>query len=127
MAIRKPRPSAERRSPEPAPPAEPDPLRSPGPKFQAFLRSDGSMTIPASVRRLMDLEPGGELELEITFAGLVVRPVHEGRDPEQWWFWTEAWQKGEREVDEDIAAGRTEVFASSEEFLAALKARSHAK
>jgi hypothetical protein len=28
-------------------------------------------------------------------------------DPDQAWFWTEEWQKGEREADADIKAGRT--------------------
>jgi hypothetical protein len=36
------------------------------------------------------------------------------------WFWTREWQQGEREVDEHIAAGRTERFSSVDEFLAAL-------
>lgn len=91
-------------------------------KFKATVRRDGSITVPAFVRRLMELEPGGEVELELTFSGLTLRPLHEGRDPEQWWFWTEAWQKGEREIDEDIDAGRVTRYESTEEFLAALEA-----
>jgi hypothetical protein len=43
-----------------------------------------------------------------------------GRDPEQAWFWTPEWQAGEREADADIAAGRTTVFHSEEEFFEAL-------
>jgi len=38
-------------------------------------------------------------------------------DPEQAWFWTPEWQKGEREADEDIAAGRVTRYDSDEEFL----------
>jgi hypothetical protein len=38
----------------------------------------------------------------------------------QAWFWTPEWQAKEHEADEDIAAGRMEVFYSDEEFLAAL-------
>ena len=44
-------------------------------------------------------------------------------DPTQAWFWTTEWQAGEREADEDIAAGRVERFESDEEFQAALEAR----
>lgn len=129
MAIRKPRPakidSRTRQSTERS--GEADRLPSRGPRFRASVRRDGSIVIPAPVRKLMNLEAGGEVELEVAFAGLIVRPVHEGRDPEQWWFWTEAWQKGEREAEEDFRAGRTEFFASSEEFLAALEDHSTGK
>jgi len=43
-------------------------------------------------------------------------------DPQQAWFWTPEWQEGEREADEDIAAGRGTRYNSDEEFLAALEA-----
>lgn len=39
-------------------------------------------------------------------------------DDGQRWFWTPQWQAGEREADAAIAAGETQFFASSEEFLA---------
>lgn len=41
--------------------------------------------------------------------------------PDQAWYWTPEWQAGEREVDDDLAAGRVSVSASDEEFLAALR------
>ena len=49
-------------------------------------------------------------------------------NPKQAWFWTEAWQRKEREADSAIAAGRTRSHASTEDFLSALDARraSHA-
>ena len=46
-------------------------------------------------------------------------------DPDQAYFWTEEWQKGEREADEDIAAGRVRHFDSADdaiEFLRGLRA-----
>jgi len=43
-------------------------------------------------------------------------------NPDQAWFWTEEWQRKEREADADEAAGRTTFYASGEEFLAALDA-----
>lgn len=39
---------------------------------------------------------------------------------DQAWFWTERWQAMEREVDEDVAAGRMETFASGVDFIADL-------
>jgi hypothetical protein len=62
-------------------------------------------------------------DLRITFPWLLVgttaaRALQAMAD--QAWFWTPEWQEGEREADEDIAAGRTAYFDSTEEFLAAL-------
>ncbi len=36
------------------------------------------------------------------------------------WFWSEAWQVGERQADEDVAAGRLTHYNSDEDFLASL-------
>jgi hypothetical protein len=41
--------------------------------------------------------------------------------PGQEWFWTEAWQTAEREVEGDLAAGRHETFDTMEEFLESLE------
>ena len=41
-------------------------------------------------------------------------------DADQAWFWTEEWQKGEREASEDIARGRARRSASAGEFLESL-------
>jgi predicted DNA-binding protein len=39
---------------------------------------------------------------------------------DQAYFWSETWQAGEREADEDIAAGRVETFGTMDELLADL-------
>jgi predicted transcriptional regulator len=41
--------------------------------------------------------------------------------PGQEWFWTEAWQAAEREVEADLAAGGHETFDTMEDFLKDLK------
>jgi hypothetical protein len=41
---------------------------------------------------------------------------------DQAWFWTEQWQEGEREADEQAAAGQGRYFSSAEEMFAALDA-----
>ena len=87
------------------------------------MRKDGSVTVPEEVRRLMKLERGGEVEMELTMAGLILRPMHEGRGLEQWWYWTDAWQEGEREADAEMALGENRRVYSSEEFLAELDSR----
>lgn len=47
-------------------------------------------------------------------------------DASQAWFWTERWQRMEREADADVAAGRVETFDDDERFLADLDAHAAA-
>jgi hypothetical protein len=43
-------------------------------------------------------------------------------DPEQRWWWTEAWQKGERRAEDDIVNGRvSQPFHSADELIAHLR------
>ena len=37
------------------------------------------------------------------------------------WYWTERWQRMEREVDEHVRRGQTTVFDTTDEFLARLE------
>jgi len=108
---------------EPASAGGGDEAGASGRKFRALVRRDGSVTIPARVRELMKLEDGSEVEFELTFAGLTLRPVHEGRDPEQWWFWTEPWQQGEQQPSgaSALAEGRGR-YMTGDELLAHLDA-----
>jgi predicted transcriptional regulator len=41
--------------------------------------------------------------------------------PGQEWFWAEAWQAAERQVETDLAAGNYETFDTMEDFLKDLK------
>lgn len=41
-------------------------------------------------------------------------------DPEQAWFWTDEWQAGEREADEDLRLGRYEEFDTIDEMFDSL-------
>ncbi len=51
--------------------------------------------------------------------GIELIPQHTV-DASQAWFWSERWQRMEREADADIAAGRVARFDSTDEFLAEL-------
>jgi hypothetical protein len=46
---------------------------------------------------------------------------HKAPKPGQEWFWAEAWQKAERDVEADLAAGSYETFDTLEDFLKGLK------
>ena len=80
------------------------------------------MTIPAAVREAARIEEGDPIEVEVVADGILLRPM-KVIDATQAWFWTPEWQEGERQADEDLAAGRFDRYESDEEFLAALEAR----
>jgi hypothetical protein len=44
---------------------------------------------------------------------------------DQAWFWTEEWQAGGREVDEEIARGEVTEFASADDLVAYLRSLPH--
>ncbi|NCY17530.1 MAG: AbrB family transcriptional regulator [Actinobacteria bacterium] len=85
------------------------------------VQKRGVATIPSSVRRRLRLdEPGAQLEILETEDGRFeirgVLPV----DADQAWFWTDRWQRMEREADADFAAGRSVQVDSVEALLAEL-------
>jgi AbrB family looped-hinge helix DNA binding protein len=71
------------------------------------IRENFQVTIPNSLRRLMDLGVGDYVEVNFKGGQLILRPV-KVVSPDQEYFYTKEWQKGEVEVDRDIAAGRVE-------------------
>jgi len=86
------------------------------------VRAKGQVTIPAAVREAARIEEGDPIEVEVVADGILLRPM-KVIDATQAWFWTPEWQEGERQADEDLAAGRFDRYESDEEFLAALEAR----
>ncbi|HUC15564.1 MAG TPA: AbrB/MazE/SpoVT family DNA-binding domain-containing protein [Acidimicrobiales bacterium] len=89
------------------------------------LRAKGQITLPDDIRKAAHLEEGDLLEAELTPDGILLRP-QKFIDATQAWFWTPAWQAGERQVDADQAAGRVESFGSDEDFIGALRERAKA-
>lgn len=77
----------------------------------------GTITLPKAFRtaRLYEVREreGGGIELI---------PQH-AIDAAQAWFWTERWQKMEREASADIAADRVREFDSAVDFFAKLDKR----
>ncbi|NPV53935.1 MAG: AbrB/MazE/SpoVT family DNA-binding domain-containing protein [Firmicutes bacterium] len=61
--------------------------------------------IPPDVRKELGLKEGDHLEARVEGGRLVLVPM-KTLPADQAWFWTEEWQKGEREADEDIRLGR---------------------
>lgn len=86
---------------------------------RTVVRGKGQITIPSDIRKAAHLEEGDPVEVEVVAEGILIRP-HKVIDATQAWFWTPAWQAGEREASEQLARGEGRVFLSDEEFLAAL-------
>lgn len=81
------------------------------------IRKREKITLPKSIIRKLDLQEGDQLEVEINDRG-EMKLVPTIQVPEdQAWFWTEEWQKDEKEADEDIKAGRVKSFENVDEVL----------
>ena len=81
----------------------------------------GQVTIPATLRRAAGIEIGDYLEVRLDEDRLVLLPK-QVIDKSQAYFWTEAWQEGEREAEEDLRAGRVERFETLEDLITDLDA-----
>jgi hypothetical protein len=76
----------------------------------------GTVTLPKTYREGVELlravrRPDGVVELH----------PQTTVDTSKAWFFTDRWQRMEREADEDIAAGRLTTFDDVEEFIAHLQ------
>ncbi|MCR4429562.1 MAG: AbrB/MazE/SpoVT family DNA-binding domain-containing protein [Tepidanaerobacteraceae bacterium] len=69
------------------------------------LRERSQITLPAEIIKKMRLAPGDTLEITIEDDKIVIKPVLIV-DRSQAWFWSKKWQEKEKEVEEDIKAGR---------------------
>lgn len=77
------------------------------------MTSDGQLDLPVEARAALHLGVVRSVDVEVLADGVVLLC---GRDPGQSWYWKHDWQAGEREADADLAAGRSEVFDSEDEF-----------
>lgn len=87
---------------------------------RALVRRRGQITLPREVREALHVEEGDDVELvveagQVTMRGLKSIPA------EQAWFWTNAWQAGEQEASQQLAAGKGTVFDSADAFLDSLR------
>jgi len=77
------------------------------------LRKKAQLTLPHSVRQELGLEEGDFLDVKVR-SGEIVLKVKRLVDKEQAWFWSERWQQGEKEAEEDIRNGRVHKFSDAE-------------
>ncbi len=89
--------------------------------YKARLRARGQVTLPPEVRARLGLRDGDDLVFQVTRSGQIVLEPLRVIDPEQAWFWTERWQKMERETQAEIEAGQILEFDSMEDFIRELE------
>ena len=80
----------------------------------------GQITLPAAVRRAVNVEEGDYIEVRVEGDVIILTPK-KLIDKSQAYFWTAEWQAAEREASADIAAGRVREFEDVEDLIASLE------
>jgi antitoxin PrlF len=86
------------------------------------VRPKAQLTLPEEIRRALHVGEGDEVEFAVHDDGTITIRGYVSIPTDQAWFFTPEWLAGEREADEDIAAGRGAVHESAEEMFAHLDA-----
>ncbi|GAA4982654.1 AbrB/MazE/SpoVT family DNA-binding domain-containing protein [Actinopolymorpha pittospori] len=88
--------------------------------FATVQPKNGTITIPAQLRRQFGLDkPGAQVEIVVR-DGVIVLVPHVAIPADQAWFWSPEWQAKEREADQDLAAGEYTEHETGDDFLAHL-------
>ncbi|MCL5961073.1 MAG: AbrB/MazE/SpoVT family DNA-binding domain-containing protein [Chloroflexi bacterium] len=80
---------------------------------------NGQLTLPADVRRKLNIEEGDYIEIDVVDDAIVLKPK-KLVDSSQAYFWSVDWQDAERQVSEDIAEGRVHEFENVDDLIASL-------
>ena len=83
--------------------------------------SKNQITIPKELAKGLNLKAGDYLNFEIEDGKLIIIPVALIPKDQQW-YWTDEWQEGEREADEDIKASRVKTFDNVDDLIKELHA-----
>jgi AbrB family looped-hinge helix DNA binding protein len=85
------------------------------------ITSNGSVTLPARIRKALGLKVGDFVNAELEEGRVVLKPA-KIINAEDSWFYTKEWQRGEAEADRDISEGNvTGPFDNIDDALKALK------
>ncbi len=74
------------------------------------------VTIPKEIVEQVKLNPGDYVEFDLKGGKIVIVPK-QIIDREDAWFWSEEWQKMEREADEALAQGDYKEFENVEDLI----------
>jgi antitoxin PrlF len=88
----------------------------PEPRVRARVkvRPKAQLTLPEEIRRALHISEGDEVEFAVHDDGTITVRGYVSIPTDQAWFFTPEWLAGEREADEDIAAGRGTRHESAE-------------
>lgn len=81
------------------------------------IRKNKQITLPTKLCKQYHLEDGDLLEAEPNNDGTILLRPKKLIDKSPAWFWTEAWQAGEREAQAQIDRGEAVEFESLEDLL----------
>lgn len=86
------------------------------------MQQRGLLALPKRLRTRFGLDrPGAQVEVVERDDGVIELHPLVAVPAEQAWFWTERWQRMEREVDEHVGQGELTTFESSDDFLSSLE------
>lgn len=86
------------------------------------LQARGLFAFPAALRKRYGLDqPGAQVEITEREDGILEFRPQLPVPASQSWFWTEQWQRREREAAADLTAGRTTTYEDGDAFLTAVE------
>lgn len=92
-------------------------------EFHLTMQQRGVLTLPAELRKRHHLdESGAQVRVVEREDGVLELHPELPVPADQVWFWSERWQRMEREADDDIANGRVAEFDDVDDLLADLDA-----
>lgn len=84
------------------------------------IKKKGQFTIPAHVRESLHLSENDQLEVTVNDGEIILKPVIT-IPREQAWYWTNEWQKEERQAELEVATGEVETFTDVYEAIKFLR------
>jgi AbrB family looped-hinge helix DNA binding protein len=100
----------------PASKIEPEPRMT----ARVKVRPKAQLTLPEEIRRALHIGEGDEVEFAVHDDGTITIRGYVSIPTDQAWFFTPEWLAGERQADDEIAAGRGTTHESVEDMFAHL-------
>jgi antitoxin PrlF len=84
---------------------------------RAKVRPKAQLTLPEEIRRALHINEGDEVEFAVHEDGTITVRGYVSIPTDQAWFFTPEWLAGEREAEDEIAAGRGTAHDSAEDMF----------